>query len=272
MNSGPNHLTNTRKVLVMKPNILKNPILKLGLIAYLIGMILAYLYTRLKHGVVLSMSSVAILLTVVTIINLVTRYFEFKPEDTKKIRLNDKAVSPWQIAGVVLSGLILSMTLTATQAVNSLLERPTITQKQVERLVHPPKPARGGLMQRLNNYPDTILPTIKAADKILESDDNQMFIFFKVGCPYCEKAHSTIDDQIYGNRIKQAHYVNVESEVGQYLVKKFNVTKSTTIVVNQPKTKTFVSKQMFKILPTGLRENEPDTKGINEMFQLLKTP
>lgn len=60
-------------------------------------------------------------------------------------------------------------------------------------------------------------------------DQNVNLVFYKVGCPYCEAGKKAVlsaaEKSVY-----PTFYVNVESEEGQLLVKKYQVKKAATIV------------------------------------------
>lgn len=85
--------------------------------------------------------------------------------------------------------------------------------------------------------------TLSEVDEI-SIDKIQMYIFYKVGCPYCDTAHPIIKKKIESlpkALQKEVHYVNVESPAGQYLSYKYGLKKAATIVIDD-KTKNKVQK------------------------------
>lgn len=150
-----------------------------------------------------------------------------------------------------------------------LLENSVMTTNQSLRLKHPPKGATLSLSERLDNYPTKVLSKPSELATTLSAKTPQLFVFYKVGCPYCEAAHATIDSEINKTNEKNVHYVNVESTVGKLLTQQMGVTKPTTLVVYDPRSKRVTQRQMFKLKSDGVRENTPDKTGIQELFNLL---
>ncbi|MHA2629001.1 thioredoxin [Streptococcus agalactiae] len=58
---------------------------------------------------------------------------------------------------------------------------------------------------------------------------NANLIFYKKGCPYCEKGKTSVIDAAKKS-VYPTFYIDVESESGQVLVKKYQVEKAATIV------------------------------------------
>lgn len=60
-----------------------------------------------------------------------------------------------------------------------------------------------------------------------------LYIFYRIGCPYCNGAHEAIQEQYSALTSKQKEhvaFVNVETEMGHELVIKYNVSIAHTIV------------------------------------------
>ncbi|WP_162930803.1 hypothetical protein [Lactococcus allomyrinae] len=64
----------------------------------------------------------------------------------------------------------------------------------------------------------------------------QFIILYKVGCPYCNAAHQTIEQEIKDLPRAQVHFVEVRSHLGKQLVQRYQVQKAHTIIVTRPKT------------------------------------
>lgn len=58
---------------------------------------------------------------------------------------------------------------------------------------------------------------------------NANLVFYKKGCPYCEKGKTSVIDAAKKS-VYPTFYIDVESESGQVLVKKYQVEKAATIV------------------------------------------
>lgn len=170
---------------------------------------------------------------------------------------------------LVIVTLLLINPLTKLSSVENLINNQVMTESQYQRLNNPPAGVNVSIRKRLANYPKQVLYSVKDMDSILSDGNDHVFIFFKVACPYCEAAHTFIDSLITKDISNRVHYVNVESEVGANLARKFGVTKPTTIVAYNSKTDTAKLQQMFKLNSQGVRENKPDAQGIHEIFNTL---
>ena len=76
--------------------------------------------------------------------------------------------------------------------------------------------------------------TLSEVDDISE-EKTQMYVFYKVGCPYCDAAHPVIKKKIESlpkALQNEVHYVNTESPAGQYLIHKYGIKKAATIVID----------------------------------------
>ena len=60
-------------------------------------------------------------------------------------------------------------------------------------------------------------------------NQNVNLIFYKKGCPYCEKGKTAVITAAKKS-VYPTFYINVESESGQVLVKKYQVKKAATLV------------------------------------------
>lgn len=60
-------------------------------------------------------------------------------------------------------------------------------------------------------------------------DQNVNLVFYKSGCPYCEAGKQAVISAAEKSAYP-TFYINVESEKGQVLVKKYQVKKAATIV------------------------------------------
>lgn len=150
-----------------------------------------------------------------------------------------------------------------------LLKNSVMTTNQSLRLKQLPKGVTLSLSERLDKYPTKVLSKPSELATTLSAKTPQLFVFYKVGCPYCEAAHATIESEINKTNEKNVHYVNVESTVGKLLTRQMGVTKPTTLVVYDPRSKRVTQRQMFKLKSDGVRENTPDKTGIQELFNLL---
>lgn len=156
---------------------------------------------------------------------------------------------------------------------NNFQARPTITHKQAQRLYT--KAGNLNLFARLSDakmidkYPTTILANKAQYDKLMKSDQSKAFVFFKVGCPYCEHAHDTIVNEARKAGVAdKIHFVNYESDLGIDLEYKYNINRVTSIVVQSPgRTWESVSQSVYK---NGERQLTPDTDSIKYAMQLLK--
>jgi thioredoxin-related protein len=64
-----------------------------------------------------------------------------------------------------------------------------------------------------------------------------LFIFYKVGCPYCNGAHDYIAKkvtQLSEKAKRHLYWINVDSPVGKRLVAKYNITVAHTMVLSSP--------------------------------------
>lgn len=150
-----------------------------------------------------------------------------------------------------------------------LLKNSVMTTNQSLRLKQLPKGVTLSLSERLDKYPTKVLSKPSELATTLSAKTPQLFVFYKVGCPYCEAAHATIESEINKTNEKNVHYVNVESTVGKLLVKQMGVTKPTTLAVYDPRSNQVTQRQMFKLKSDGVRENTPDKTAIQELFDLL---
>lgn len=168
-------------------------------------------------------------------------------------------------------GFLLStyQTVQVSDKTQRLLKNSVMTANQSLRLKHPPKGVTLSLSERLDNYPTKVLAKPSEMAAALSAKTPQLFVFYKIGCPYCEAAHATIDVEINKSNEKNVHYVNVESTVGKLLTQRFAVTKPTTLAVYDPRSNRVTQQQMFKLKADGIRENTPDKTGIQELFNLL---
>lgn len=87
-------------------------------------------------------------------------------------------------------------------------------------------------------------PNIRT-DPMLESMDQlegqtSLLLFYKINCPFCEAMHPALSrnlDRLKTDKNKaqdNIYYVNVESELGQKLVKKYEVNDAATMTVIYP--------------------------------------
>lgn len=156
---------------------------------------------------------------------------------------------------------------------NNFQSRPTITHKQAERLYT--KAGNLNIFARIsdtnliNKYPTTILENKAQYDKIMKADEPKAFVFFKVGCPYCERAHDTIMKEAREAGVEnKIHFVNYESDLGIELEYKYHINRSTTIIVQSAgHSWGAVSQSVYK---NGERQLTPDTASIKYAMQLLK--
>ena len=71
---------------------------------------------------------------------------------------------------------------------------------------------------------------------IINKEKPNMFILYKLGCPFCDKSHkatvTAYNDMVkkYG-KYNTIHYVEVNSTLGKYLVNKFNIEHSYNILL-----------------------------------------
>jgi len=59
----------------------------------------------------------------------------------------------------------------------------------------------------------------------------QLIVFYKIGCPYCNAAHETIQKEIKYLPKNEVHFVEVNSKAGRFLTKEFHVEEAHTILV-----------------------------------------
>lgn len=60
-------------------------------------------------------------------------------------------------------------------------------------------------------------------------NQNANLVFYKTGCPYCEKAKQDVISAAEKSSYP-TFYINVQSEAGQLLVKKYQVEKAATLI------------------------------------------
>lgn len=186
----------------------------------------------------------------------------------------------WAVDGLGKKSLIMLIILNAmfiaeTNYINMWNEfqsRPTITHNQAKRLYT--KAGNLNLLARtkepelLNKYPTRILETEGQLKQILDSKEPVMFVFFKVGCPYCENAHNVIMDKARSFGLEdKVVFVNYESEVGIQLEYMFHVDKVTTIITKSSG-RTWYKNTQSKY-KDGVRQLEPDEKSIQDAFTKL---
>lgn len=112
--------------------------------------------------------------------------------------------------------------------------------------------------------------TLSEVDDISE-DKIQMYVFYKVGCPYCDAAHPVIKKKIESlprELQKEVHYVNTESPAGQYLIYKYGVKKAATIVIDD---KTGNKVQKFAEASKIKGKFSPNQSSIQSAFEQLQT-
>lgn len=156
---------------------------------------------------------------------------------------------------------------------NNFASRPTITHAQAKRLYT--KAGNLNLFARISDeqmiakYPTKILTTEKDVDKLLNLKEPAVIAFFKVGCPYCERAHNVIINEAKRAGVEdKLVFVNYESDAGHTLEHKFNVDKVTTLITIDSNGKWHSTSQ--SIYKDGVRQLTPDTNGIKSAFNLLK--
>lgn len=156
---------------------------------------------------------------------------------------------------------------------NNFQERPTITHDQAKRLYTKAGNlnifAKVSDVTLINKYPTKILNSTSEMNSLLNSNEPVMFVFFKVGCPYCERAHQPIVNQAKAtNNSDKVIFVNYESEIGHTLEAKFNVDKVTTLITKDSNKNWYTTSQ--SVYKDGVRQLTPDTKGIKSAFATLK--
>lgn len=112
--------------------------------------------------------------------------------------------------------------------------------------------------------------TLSEVDDISE-DKIQMYVFYKVGCPYCDAAHPVIKKKIESlPRVlqKEVHYVNTESPAGRYLIYKYGVKKAATIVIDD---RTGNKVQKFAETSKIKGKFSPNQASIQSAFEQLQT-
>lgn len=112
--------------------------------------------------------------------------------------------------------------------------------------------------------------TLSEVDDISE-DKIQMYVFYKVGCPYCNAAHPVIKKKIEflpRELQNEVHYVNTESPAGQYLIYKYGVKKAATIVIDD---KTGNKVQKFSEASKIKGKFSPNQTSIQSAFEQLQT-
>ncbi|MDY5055329.1 MAG: thioredoxin [Streptococcus suis] len=60
-------------------------------------------------------------------------------------------------------------------------------------------------------------------------NQNANLVFYKTGCPYCEKGKKAVIEATEKSSYP-TFYIDVESEAGQALVKKYHVEKAATLI------------------------------------------
>lgn len=86
--------------------------------------------------------------------------------------------------------------------------------------------------------------TVKSNEE-LSSSEKELYILYKVGCPYCNASHQYIEQKITkldNDHKRNIKYVNVSSKAGKTLAKRYNISKAATIlVVSKELTRGYVS-------------------------------
>ncbi|MDG4965746.1 hypothetical protein OGZ37_04025 [Lactococcus lactis] len=110
----------------------------------------------------------------------------------------------------------------------------------------------------------------KTSVKVFDNSKRQLFVLYKVGCPYCNGAHAEIERNIAQLKDKtQIHYVETSTPLGKKLVKKYHIQKAHTMIVTNPQKN---EAQMFEegladTLSSGKTIYQPDKDSIHQAFQ-----
>lgn len=91
----------------------------------------------------------------------------------------------------------------------------------------------------LTNSPNKKEDNIFTAESQISKDNPKLIIFYKVNCPFCEASHSTIIKSIKSLKEnnpnidfhKNMGFVDVDSELGTKLVKKFGIKHAATMTL-----------------------------------------
>lgn len=71
-------------------------------------------------------------------------------------------------------------------------------------------------------------------------NQNANLVFYKTGCPYCEKGKPDVISAAEKSSYP-TFYINVQSEAGQFLVKKYQVEKAATLItIREGKSKLYL--------------------------------
>lgn len=95
--------------------------------------------------------------------------------------------------------------------------------------------------QALKNTPNKEIDTIASTQAQIHKPG--MIIFYKINCPFCEAAHQAIESKIKAVDTTSGQgsiaFVNVESDLGEKLVKKYNIKYAATITILNKQGKSF---------------------------------
>lgn len=123
--------------------------------------------------------------------------------------------------------------------------------------------------RKLPPLPDTLQNQAQWEKKEEElPSEKVMFVFYKIGCPFCEVAHQAIEQQSKGK--SNVFFVEVTTPLGRQLVAKFGIKHSSTTVVTEvkkSKNPLFVLYPQAKVNQEG--ERIPDQLGIDRAFRFL---
>lgn len=124
---------------------------------------------------------------------------------------------------------------------------------------------RDDAKQALKNTPNKEIDTIATTQVQIHKPG--MIVFYKINCPFCEAAHQAIESKIKtvdtlsgrGNIV----FVNVESDLGKKLVKKYDIKYAATITILNKQGKSF----NFTQAALDSKNNHiADNDSINEAF------
>lgn len=119
--------------------------------------------------------------------------------------------------------------------------------------------------QALNNTPNKEIDTIATNQSQIHKPG--MIVFYKLNCPFCEAAHHVIESKIKavnptsgrGNIV----FVNVESDLGEKLVKKYDIQYAGTITILNKQGKSF---NFTQAALDDKNNHVADKNSINEAF------
>lgn len=119
--------------------------------------------------------------------------------------------------------------------------------------------------QALKNMPNKEIDTIATTQAQIHKPG--MIVFYKVNCPFCEAAHHVIESKIKAVDTTSGRgsivFVNVESDLGKKLVKKYDIQYAASITILDKQGKSFNFTQASL---NGKNNHVADNNSINEAF------